>query len=139
MNKSQFIGEYSQSIENGSAAVFVGAGVSQAAGYPSWKNLLADVAADLGLDIEKEHDLAGVAQYYLNRSLSNRLKIANILRRHFPPLKDVPRILRVLARLPIRTIWTTNYDKLIELAWELQDKCVEVKSRNQDIPNENPC
>jgi hypothetical protein len=138
MNKKQFIEAYSQSIENGSAAVFVGAGVSQAAGYPSWKSLLADVATELGLNIDREHDLAGVAQYYLNRSLSNRLKIATIIHRHFPPPNDVPPVLRVLARLPIRTIWTTNYDKLIEKAWELQDKMVEVKSRNQDIPNENP-
>lgn len=138
MNKKDFIKDYSQSIENGSAAAFIGAGVSQAAGYPSWKNLLSDVATDLGLDIDKEHDLAGVAQYYLNRSLSNRYSIAKIIQKQFPPPTDVPPVLRVLARLPIRTIWTTNYDKLIERAWELQDKLIEVKSRNEDIPNENP-
>jgi hypothetical protein len=133
MNKRQFVDRYSKWVDKGSAAAFIGAGMSQAANYPSWRSLLADVATELGLDIEREHDLAGVVQYYLNRSVGNRLRIGQIIREHFPPLKDVPPALRVLARMPIRTIWTTNYDKLIERAWELQDKDLEVKSRNQDL------
>jgi Sir2- and TIR-associating SLOG family/SIR2-like domain len=138
VNKREFVKRYSQWIEKGSAAAFIGAGVSISAGYPSWRTLLADVAKELGLDIEKEHDLAGIAQYYLNRFVGNRFAIGRIIRQHFPAPVDVPPALRVLARMPIRTIWTTNYDKLIERAWELQDKQLEVKSRNQDLAFDDP-
>ncbi len=138
MDKSRFVEEYSSHIEHSSAGLFIGAGVSQQAGYPSWKQLLSDVAEDLGLDIEQEYDLAGVAQYYLNRSLANRAKIANIIRKEFPPKKDVPAPLRILARLPIRCIWTMNYDTLIEKAWELQNKRLDVKSCNDDLVTADP-
>src|SRR5436309_1712731 len=121
-NRNRFIEEYSSHVERGCAGLFVGAGIPQQAGYPSWKQLLSDVAAQLGLDIEQEYDFAGIAQYYLNRSHANRTKIADIIRKEFPPKKDVPDPLRILARMPIRSIWTMNYDTLIEKAWGLQNK-----------------
>jgi hypothetical protein len=138
MDKTRLIEEYSSYVERGCAALFVGAGISQQAGYPSWKQLLSDVAAQLGLDIEQEYDLAGVAQYYLNRSHANRTKIADIIKKEFPPKKDVPDPLRILARMPIRSIWTMNYDTLIEKAWELQNKHLDVKSRNDDLLTGDP-
>ena len=36
------------------------------AGYVDWKKLLQPIAQNLGLDIDKEHDLISVAQYHLN-------------------------------------------------------------------------
>ena len=36
---------------------------------------------------------------------------------------------RILARLPIGVIWTTNYDDLIEKAFDNVQKIVDVKSR----------
>ena len=43
--------------------MFIGAGFSKSVGYVDWKNLLKDVADDLGLDIDKEYDLVSLAQY----------------------------------------------------------------------------
>jgi hypothetical protein len=45
-----FLKEYSAALAQDTAAMFVGAGVSIAAGYPSWKTLLRDIGAELGVD-----------------------------------------------------------------------------------------
>src|SRR5262249_18060955 len=51
---------------------------------------------------------------------------------------DPPVALRTLARLPIRYVWTTNYDLLIETAWELQKKHLDAKTRNEDLLTDDP-
>jgi Sir2- and TIR-associating SLOG family/SIR2-like domain len=138
MEKKAFIERFSDYITGGSAALFIGAGMSMQAGYPSWKVLLKEIAEDLKLDLDEEHDLAGVAQFYLNKGSTGRMSIAEIIRREFPPKKDVPHTLRLLAHLPVRNVWTTNYDRLIETAWDLQGKTLDVKSRNDDFLVEDP-
>ena len=50
----------------------------------NWKGLLKDLAEELGLDIEKEHDLIGVAQYHFNRH--KRGKINNKIINEFTTL-----------------------------------------------------
>src|SRR5256885_1274841 len=48
MENEQFVKEFGEHIENGKAALFIGAGLSRQAGYPSWKELLSDIATELG-------------------------------------------------------------------------------------------
>ena len=69
-----FIRDYVNDIKAGSAALFAGAGLSIPAGFVSWKELIGDIAYELGLDIEKESDLISLAQYHLNEK-GNRHKI----------------------------------------------------------------
>jgi len=133
MEAAEFIERWAKSLEGGAAAVFIGAGLSRRAGYPDWRTLLADIAKELGLDIEAEHDLAAVAQYSLNRAARKRNKLTRLIVDHFPPKADAPEPFRILARLPVRHIWTTNYDKLAETAWAQEAKLLDVKSRNDDL------
>jgi hypothetical protein len=138
MNKAKFIEVWARSLELGSASVFVGAGLSQAAGYPGWKALLRDIAKELGLDIEYEHDLAAVAQYSVNKTVGKRHKLASLIVKEFPPKLVAPDPFNLLARLPIRHIWTTNYDTLAETAWRNERKHLDVKSRNEDLGVDSP-
>jgi hypothetical protein len=133
MEKRAFVKAYSDSILQQRAAVFVGAGLSMNAGYPSWKKLLVSIAEELGIDIESEHDLIGVAQWYINHKGKQRTQIAKVIRDSFPSIAIPPEPYRILARLPLRHVWTTNYDKLPERAWELQRKLLDVKSRPSDF------
>lgn len=133
MDRQTFVEQWGQALENGSAAVFVGAGLSRRAGYPDWRGLLRDVARELGLDVDNEHDLAAVAQYHLNRRAQTRTQLAALIEREFAPKHDVPEPFRLLARLPIRYVWTTNYDTLIETAWRGVRKQPKVRSRNDDL------
>lgn len=131
----QLVRDFARDIEHGSAALFVGAGFSMPAGYPSWRGLLADIAHELRLDPQKEPDLAGIVQYYLNKR-PNRNQIAELIKREFRARK-VPETHRVIARLPFPVIWTTNYDQLIEQAWRDQGKAIEVKFKQDQIPQRN--
>jgi hypothetical protein len=122
----------------GSAAAFIGAGLSQRAGYPGWKRLLRDIAKELGLDVELEHDLAAVAQYHVNRAVGKRNQLARLIAQEFPPKADAPEPFRIVARLPLRHVWTTNYDSLTETAWRNERKLLDVKSRNEDLGVDKP-
>ena len=66
MEKERFIAEFAGWLQQGTAALFVGAGLSRIAGYPDWRTLLKDIADELQIDLDQEHDLAGVAQRYIN-------------------------------------------------------------------------
>jgi hypothetical protein len=138
MDAATFIERWSKSLELGSAAVFIGAGLSWRAGYPDWRTLLSDIARELGLDIGLEHDLAAVAQYSLNRATGKRTKLTKLIVDHFPPRGDAPEPFRIVARLPVRHVWTTNYDTLAEVAWAQECRSLDVKSRNDDLSVDKP-
>jgi hypothetical protein len=138
LDAATFIDRWSKSLELGSAAAFIGAGLSRRAGYPDWRRLLADIARELGLDIDLEHDLAAVAQYSLNKAIGKRHNLTKLIVDHFPPKPDAPEPFRLLARLPVRHVWTTNYDTLPEVAWRHERKELDVKSRNDDLGTDKP-
>lgn len=135
MNKdiSLFIDRYVKEIQNYTAAMFIGAGFSMNAGYVDWKSLLSGIAEDLGLDIEKETDLVSLAQYNYNENGQNRGVINHALFEEFTKEKDLDENHRILARLPISTFWTTNYDSLIEVALRDARKTVDVKHCNSQL------
>ncbi len=130
---SSFIDRYVKEIQNYTAAMFIGAGFSMNAGYVDWKNLLSGIAEDLGLDIEKETDLISLAQYNYNENGQNRGLINNALFEEFTKEKDLDENHKILAKLPISTFWTTNYDSLIEKALRDARKIVDVKYNNSHL------
>ncbi|WP_425619000.1 SIR2 family protein [Anatilimnocola sp. NA78] len=132
IDRKIFIREYSEAMRNGSAAMFVGAGVSKAAGYVDWKGLLKEIAEDLGLDVERESDLITLAQFHLNER-KGRDKLNQILVDEFLETHEPTRAHKLIASLPLGTIWTTNYDDLLEKAFELAGKRVDVKRHKDDI------
>lgn len=122
----EFIRTYVRAMSESNAAIFAGAGLSQPAGYVNWKELMREVAEDLDLDIDIEHDLIALAQYHVNE-FEGRSKINQILVDEFTKDVKVTENHKVLARLPIKTYWTTNYDKLIEINLENNNKKVDTK------------
>lgn len=128
-----FIKAYVNELHEDNAAVFVGAGFSKAAGFVDWAELLAPLASDVGLDSQKEADLVGVAQYHVNKNYSNRHLLNQLLLDNFSDLPSPTENHSILARLPVRTIWTTNYDRLIEKALEAQGKRVDAKYTKEQL------
>lgn len=126
------IKEYVSAMHRGVAALFVGAGMSRPAGFVDWKRLLHDCAVQLNLDVEKEQDLVAVAQYYINAR--NRVEIDRIIRDEFQSPETQETINhQIIARLPITTIWTTNFDKLLETALAKEGRNVGVKTSDKDL------
>lgn len=126
-----FINTFITEINNGDAAIFAGAGFSASVGFVNWKELLRDLAWELKLDINKEHDLLSIAQYHFNKF--KREKINNKIKNEFTTLKEGSENHKILARMEIDTYWTTNYDQLIEKTLESEGKTVEKKIRNEDF------
>lgn len=129
-----FAEKYLAELRDNNAAVFVGAGLSKAAGYVDWIELLSPLAKDLGLDASKEqHDLVGLAQYHVNTNASNRHQLSQLLIEKFSDLKKPTANHEILARLPIHTFWTTNYDRLLEKALENGGKRIDIKYTGEHL------
>jgi hypothetical protein len=75
----EFLAAYLKELAENNAAVFVGAGLSKAAGYVDWPGLLKPIATELGLDVTKEPNLVTLAQYHLNRNSGNRYRLNQLL------------------------------------------------------------
>lgn len=135
MDKKQLIKELVNELSANNLAIFAGAGLSVSAGFVNWKELLTDLAEELHLDINKEeNDLVSLAQYYINEKRGNRSKINQIILNEFSQKTEITENHRILARLPIDTFWTTNYDKVIETALEEAGKVVDVKHCVEQLP-----
>jgi len=123
----KFIKVYSKEIEEQNAAIFAGAGLSVSAGYVNWSELLREIADDLNLSVDKEHDLVSLAQYHINESGNNRDGLNRAIIEHFLHDSDITENHRILFRLPISSYWTTNYDDLIEKSLNQAGKVADVK------------
>ncbi|WP_439608537.1 SIR2 family protein [Hydrogenophaga sp.] len=129
MNKEQarLVELLSKELEEGNLAIFAGAGFSRNAGFVDWKTLLKPIADELDLDVEKEWDLVTLAQYHANVNHANRAKLNQLLVTEFSTKLAPTESHRILARMPIETYWTTNYDNLIETALDNNGKVADVK------------
>jgi hypothetical protein len=102
----------------GQLALFIGAGVSAAAGLPTWEQLLDELAAHSGLDGDLREGLSRLppqdSAALLARELG-RERLQEFVRHRFGP---GPYALAhaLIAGLPVQEFVTTNYDPLVELA-----------------------
>jgi hypothetical protein len=133
----EFYDHFSRALIEGNAAIFAGAGLSRPAGFVDWKGLMEEIARDLDLDVAKESDLIALAQYHLNNRAS-RAKLNRKLIEEFTEDVSITENHRLIANLPIRTIWTTNYDTLIEQAFAEAKKRYDAKITPQNLPVQKP-
>lgn len=110
--------ELATAIAADESALFVGAGVSEGAGLPGYKAVIAAMARELGITAvgDDQESALEVAQWYRNHhGAAHSARVQQLLLR----LLDRPEILPSLSHylllgLPIRHILTTNYDDLLE-------------------------
>lgn len=132
VSSEEFLKKYSAAIEDGSSALFVGAGLSRPAGLADWRTLLRSIAEELELDIDQETDLISLAQYHVNERKS-RSTLNDVLVNEFVKGAKATRNHELIARLPIRTVWTTNYDTLIEDACRSANKKPDIKITQENL------
>ena len=133
----RFIKDFTKEVHESNAAIFAGAGLSMPAGFVNWKNLMRDIADEIGLDVDKESDLIAIAQYHINEK-QGRGKINQMLIDEFTKETEITENHKILARLPIETFWTTNYDKLIEDSLKSEGKRVDIKINKENMANSMP-
>lgn len=132
-DQKMFIRDYVNAIKNSNAAIFAGAGLSMPSGTMSWSNLLIDVAEELQLSEDKTTDMPTMAQYYENLK-DSRNEISEIIMASFEEYIKPNINQELIAELPIETVWTTNYDDLLEQAYEKEYKKTLVKRSPDDFP-----
>jgi len=132
-----FIKDYVNDLAEGTASIFAGAGLSIPAGFVNWSELMADIANDLGLKIEFERDLISIAQFHVNEN-NSRSKINRKILEEFIEDTEATENHRIITNLPISSIWTTNYDELIEKAFISNGKVPDVKYTNEQLLSNKP-
>lgn len=106
------------------ALLFVGAGVSMNIGVPSWRELSAHIAERLGHDADEFCQLGDdqtLAEYYaLETGSIGPLRSWMDIEWHRDAAEKVKRsaIHQLIVRLGFPVIYTTNYDRYLELAHE---------------------
>ena len=108
---------------SGEIVPFVGSGVSMNAGLPGWIELIRPLAEAGGIpwpaderDINTEH-LLTIAQYYENQFGRNQL-IRFIIDKLDISAASPSTAHYLLTLLPVNAIFTTNYDNLLEQAFQ---------------------
>jgi NAD-dependent SIR2 family protein deacetylase len=133
----EFVRHYSRAVRSGEAALFIGAGMSRSAGFVDWRGLLREIAMDMNLDIDRESDLIAVAQYHVNRKRT-RSHLHEAILHEFTKTAQISENHRILARLPISFIWTTNYDTLLEDSIKAAGKTPDVKLTHENLAQIRP-
>ncbi|OOV77040.1 SIR2 family protein [Mammaliicoccus fleurettii] len=128
-----FLFNYVKELHNDNSALFVGAGLSMDSGGLNWKELLREDAHSIGLDVEEEkEDLVSVAQYIYNET-GSRNTISQLIKNKIKTDGKENEKHKIISSLPIKTIWTTNYDHYLENAFERTGKIVDVKKSVSDM------
>jgi hypothetical protein len=128
----RFLKDYPEALIGGFGAVFVGAGVSMGAGYPSWASLLTEVGEELGVQSGELHDLAALAQWSIQEN-GSATQVRNVIKEKIGVELPVPQTLEIISRLPVRFIWTTNYDRLVERAFGSMNRPIDTVSSAADL------
>lgn len=112
IGKKQFMEYYVEQARNGNVSLFLGAGISTSVGLPTWAILLEPCAEQMGVRIDNNMDLFLLAQYYANEYGYSALK--RVINNSINKLNDNSTLVDKLLELNFKSIWTTNYDKVIE-------------------------
>jgi hypothetical protein len=100
----------------GQGAYFIGSGVSAGSGLPTWSKLLEPLAVSaLDIELVETDDLPAMAQYVVNANNGNRRplldRLYDLYERGVRP-NSYHHWISLTSGL--RTVWTTNYDDLLE-------------------------
>jgi hypothetical protein len=117
-----------EAVKDRQAILFAGAGVSMTVGLPSWRTLVKHMAEELGIDLGETPDPdvnhLTLAEFY-------RLKQGSIgpLRSWMDRNWTIPekalkasKVHELICRLDFPIVYTTNFDRNLETAFELHGK-----------------
>ncbi len=131
--------ELRQQLKRGDLILFLGAGLSIGAGLPGWGRLIRPLARAVGYRLPTEDELVTAdhlliaAQHYENQR--SRYALITYLQEKLDTTGVQPTTNHhLLAKLPVKVIFTTNYDDLIERTLQAGGKRHNVIVEETEIP-----
>lgn len=133
LNKEEFLNQFTRQALDERISLFVGAGASADAGYPSWSNLFKPLAKELGTSLDESTNYYRLAQYYANKFGGNELRkrINEIINKND---YESP-LINELIDVGFTNIWTTNYDNVLELNYSNRNILINKVFRDADLSN----
>ena len=134
MERKEFVKEIAIKCQNNEAALFLGAGMSSNAGLPSWKKLFEPLAREIGIDLDNtNYQLYDIAQFYANDKGISRLhkKISSEINK----IDENSETLDELTNMQCNSIWTTNFDKVIENNYYKKGKRTNIIHSEENLVN----
>lgn len=112
ISKEDFINAIIANKQENGISAFVGAGLCSDAQMPDWLHLLQPCAEELGVSIDENTDLFKFAQYYANTFGYNKLR--KLINKTLNTYQHDSTLVSSILNVGFKSIWTTNYDKIIE-------------------------
>ena len=131
MDRKSFIAKISDSFNDGELSLFLGAGSSLDAHFPTWKELLTPCAEKLGLDISSIKDYFQLAQYFINEYSERELY--SLINQKINKFDYESELMKIIVQIGFKSIWTTNFDKVIEKNFEYQKININSIHDEQDL------
>jgi len=133
LTKAEFLNQFTRQALDERISLFVGAGASVNAGYPSWHNLFKPLAKELGTKLDEATNYYRLAQYYSNKfgPAELRKRINDIINKndfHSPLINE-------LIDVGFTNIWTTNFDNVLELSYKNRNVLINKVFRDADLSN----
>lgn len=133
IQKSHFLTQFSQQALDGRISLFLGAGGSCDAGYPTWEKLFEPLARELGTPIDETTDYYRLAQYYANNFGASELRIR--INERINRITNNSTLLEQLIKVGFSNIWTTNFDNVIESNYHKQGILTNKVFQDTDFSN----
>lgn len=133
IEKTHFLTQFTQHALDERISLFLGAGGSCDAGYPTWADLFAPLAKELGTPIDEQTDYYRLAQYYSNIFGAPELRKRINERINRNCFKSP--LLEELIQVGFTNVWTTNFDNTIELNYQQRDILANKVFRDADFSN----
>lgn len=146
-DEQRAIADLARGIREQRVILFAGAGLSAGLGLPSWQDFIGRLGTDLGFDAEAflslSPDFRSLAEYYcLEKGSLDGLR--ERMKREWAVSDEKLRasaVYRHIVRLGFPLIYTTNYDDLLERAFELYGlpfnkvtTAKDIATRDQSVP-----
>lgn len=133
------IPQLAAAIRTKRAVLFVGAGVSMSVGLPSWQALIDHMSEELGLDPaargDQRYTYQMLAEYYLLRQ-GTIGPLRSWMDRNWSVSREKveqSRVHRLIVSLGFPVIYTTNYDRNLEVAFDTHEVPYTKVSNAKDI------
>ena len=133
LTKEEFLKQFTRQALDERISLFVGAGASANAGYPSWHNLFKPLARELGIILDESTNYYRLAQYY-----SNKFGPAELRKRINDTINKndfQSPLINELIDVGFTNIWTTNFDNVLELNYKNRNVLINKVFGDADLSN----